>query len=164
MLEFFASTEDIMKILVATDGSQFSERAVKEVANRPWPDQSEIRVIYVIEPPILPSTDTLVMPEGFYDNMVTASENEARSSVNKAVEILKPCEASGITITTALVKGHPRQAIIEEAEEWQADLIVLGSHGYRGLTRLLLGSVAQAIAAHSLCSVEIVRKREPKEG
>jgi nucleotide-binding universal stress UspA family protein len=155
--------EDIMKILVATDGSQFSERALVEVANRPWPAQSEIKVISVIEPPILPSAETLVMPEGFYDDMVTASESEAGTSINKAVEILKPCEASGHVITSTIVKGHPRQAIIEEAEDWQADLIILGSHGYRGLTRLLLGSVAQAVAAHSLCSVEIVRKRESPE-
>lgn len=152
-----------MKILVATDGSEFSELAITEVANRPWPEGSEIRVMSVIEPPLLPSTDTWAMPEGFYEDMASAAENDAKSALNKAAEMLKAGETRGFAVTTTLVKGHPRQAILEEAEAWGADLIVVGSHGYRGLTRLLLGSVAQAVAAHARCSVEIVRKRAYRE-
>lgn len=152
-----------MKILVATDGSLFSGHAVSEVVNRPWPAGSEVRVMSVIEPPLLPSPDTWAMPEGFYEDVVTASENEARVALNKAAEMLGASETEGLVVTTTLIKGHPRQAILEEAEDWGADLIVVGSHGYRGLTRLLLGSVAQAVAAHANCSVEIVRRREPKE-
>lgn len=152
-----------MKILVATDGSQFSELAINEVASRPWPSGSEIRVMSVIEPPLLPSTDTWAMPEGFYEDLASAAENDAQSALNKAEAILKEGETKGFAITTKLVTGHPRQAILEEADLWQADLIIVGSHGYRGLTRLLLGSVAQAVAAHAPCSVEIVRKREGSE-
>jgi nucleotide-binding universal stress UspA family protein len=58
-----------------------------------------------------------------------------------------------------IVKGHPKHAIVDEAETWDADLIVVGSHGYRGLTRLWLGSVSQAVASHAKCSVEIVREK-----
>jgi len=152
-----------MKIILATDGSQFSEIAIGEVASRPWPAGSELRVISVIEPPLLPSTDTWAMPEGFYEDMASAAENDANSAINKAEEMLRDGETRDFVITTTLVKGHPRQAILEEAEAWGADLIVLGSHGYRGLTRLLLGSVAQAVAAHAQCSVEIVRKRVASE-
>ncbi|MFY9574809.1 MAG: universal stress protein [Blastocatellia bacterium] len=50
--------------------------------------------------------------------------------------------------------------MIDESNAWDADLIVVGSHGYRGLTKLWLGSVSQAVAAHAKCSVEIVRTRE----
>ena len=53
--------------------------------------------------------------------------------------------------------GSPREVILDEADHWGANLIVVGSHGYRGLTRFLLGSVSQAIASHAKCSVEIVR-------
>jgi nucleotide-binding universal stress UspA family protein len=56
-----------------------------------------------------------------------------------------------------VVEGYPKEAILAEAERWGADLIVVGSHGYRGLTRLWLGSVSQAVASHAGCSVEIVR-------
>jgi nucleotide-binding universal stress UspA family protein len=49
--------------------------------------------------------------------------------------------------------------ILDEVEKWGADLIVLGSHGYRGWRRFLLGSVSHAVATHARCSVEIVRRR-----
>jgi nucleotide-binding universal stress UspA family protein len=52
--------------------------------------------------------------------------------------------------------------IIGEARKWSADLIVLGSHGYTGLKRLLLGSVALFVVSHAPCSVEIVRKKKSK--
>jgi nucleotide-binding universal stress UspA family protein len=58
-----------------------------------------------------------------------------------------------------MLKGYPKQVILDDAERWEADLIVVGSHGRRGLTRLLLGSVSQAVAAHAGCCVEIVRTR-----
>lgn len=66
-------------------------------------------------------------------------------------------------MSVEIVRGHPKHAIIDEAEAWDADLIVVGSHGYRGLTKLWLGSVSQAVASHAKCSVEIVRSRERAE-
>jgi nucleotide-binding universal stress UspA family protein len=62
-----------------------------------------------------------------------------------------------------IIEGHPKQVLLDEAEKWGADLIVVGSHGRRGLDRFLLGSVSQAVALHARCSVEIVRvpKRPP---
>jgi nucleotide-binding universal stress UspA family protein len=47
--------------------------------------------------------------------------------------------------------------ILEEAERWDADLIMLGSHGRHGIERLLIGSVSEAVALHAECSVEVVR-------
>ena len=60
-------------------------------------------------------------------------------------------------ITTETVEGSPKRVILDEAERWDAELIVVGSHGRRGLQRFLLGSVSQAVALHAPCSVEIVR-------
>jgi nucleotide-binding universal stress UspA family protein len=62
-----------------------------------------------------------------------------------------------------LFSGHPKEVILDEAEKWDADLIVVGSHGYRGWQRFLLGSVSQAIASHAPCSVQIVRLPAEKE-
>jgi nucleotide-binding universal stress UspA family protein len=52
---------------------------------------------------------------------------------------------------------------MDEAEKWGPDLIVLGSHGYSGWRRFLLGSVSHAVATHEHCSVEIVRQKPPAE-
>jgi nucleotide-binding universal stress UspA family protein len=58
----------------------------------------------------------------------------------------------------AMPAGEPRGVILDTAKTWGADLIVLGSHGRRGLDRLLLCSVSEAVAIHARCSVEVIRK------
>jgi nucleotide-binding universal stress UspA family protein len=85
----------------------------------------------------------------------------ARASVDDATEVLRR-SGNNFEITGDIVEGSPKRAILDEAEAWVADLIVVGSHGRRGLDRFLLGSVSQAVALHAHCSVEIVRARAAK--
>ena len=65
-----------------------------------------------------------------------------------------------LEIETKVVDGYPKEEIVREAREWDADLIVIGSHGYGNVKRFLLGSVAQAVVAHAPCSVEVYREKE----
>ena len=67
--------------------------------------------------------------------------------------------ASGLRVETAVSDGDPRSAIVDAAREWGADLIIVGSHGYTGVKRWLLGSVAQSVVSHAPCSVEVVRQK-----
>ena len=60
---------------------------------------------------------------------------------------------------TAVLDGNPKKRIVEDASEWGAHLVVVGSHGRRGLTRYLLGSVSEAVAMRAHCSVEVIRDR-----
>ena len=64
-----------------------------------------------------------------------------------------------LAVTTKVIEGSPKDAIVEEAANWGADLILMGSHGYGAAMRFLLGSVSHAVALHAPCSVEIVRAR-----
>ena len=146
-----------MKILLALDGSSFSDRAIDSVAGRPWPAGSEVKAISVVEPPLIPTVDTWTLPEAYYAEMDKAGQEQARSVLNRATERFRSTENTTLKVTTEVIKGYPKHAILDEAERWGADLIVVGSHGYSGLTRLLLGSVSQAVASHAKCSVEIVR-------
>ena len=66
-------------------------------------------------------------------------------------------------ISTKVINYSPKHSILNEAESFGADLIMVGSHGGSGLTRFLLGSVSQAVALHADCSVEIVRNRDLRE-
>jgi nucleotide-binding universal stress UspA family protein len=155
-----------MKILLAVDGSNCSEAAVNEVARRPWPAGSEARVVSAVELPFVPTTETWALPDSYYSQLEQAGYEQAHRTVNGAVERLRESAAGRPTpleITSHIVTGSARDVILGEAEEWGADLIVIGSHGRRGLQRFLLGSVSQAVAAHANCSVEIVRCR-PAEG
>jgi nucleotide-binding universal stress UspA family protein len=101
-----------------------------------------------------------VLPTIYWEEAERAAEEQAREALNRALETLRASQGETLQTTVELLKGYPKQVILDEAERWNADLIVVGSHGRRGLTRLLLGSVSQAVAAHSGCSVEIVRTRE----
>ena len=147
-----------MKILLAVDGSTFSDAAVEEIASRPWPDGSEVDVLSVSEPPAYPIGESAALPSHYYEEMEKVPREQARAAVDKAVQRLRS-NTSCLRITEHVVVGHPVQEIVDRAEQWGADLIVVGSHGYRGFKRLLLGSVSQAVASHAKCSVQIVRSK-----
>ena len=68
-------------------------------------------------------------------------------------------QAAGFKVSSGVSEGDPKTRIVEVAEQWGADLIVLGSHGRKGFDRALLGSVSEAVARYASCSIEIVRIR-----
>jgi nucleotide-binding universal stress UspA family protein len=67
---------------------------------------------------------------------------------------------AGLAATTSVLGESPKWRIIDDAKEWNADLVVVGSHGRRGLTRVLLGSVSEGVAMNAHCSVEVIRSPE----
>lgn len=86
-------------------------------------------------------------------------QKSARDLTKKTADSLKQ---KGFKVDTEVRQGDPRSEIVDEAGKWKADLIVMGSHGYTGIKRLLLGSVASSVVSHAPCSVEIVRQKEKK--
>jgi nucleotide-binding universal stress UspA family protein len=149
----------MMRILLATDGSGHSKAAVDEIAHWDYPADSEVRVISVVAP-YFPTTylpgDGVDM--NLYEQMEKDAREVARAAVDSAVAKLRAGEESReLSVTTKVLSGSPKGLILEEAEAFGADLIVVGSHGHGMLERFLLGSVAQAVALHARCSVEIVR-------
>jgi nucleotide-binding universal stress UspA family protein len=88
------------------------------------------------------------------EHLGEAQPNPAQALVAKTVELLR---SKGLRATAIVELGHPTSRIVDAAEEWHADLIVVGSHGRRGLERFLLGSVSEVVARHAHCSVEIIR-------
>jgi nucleotide-binding universal stress UspA family protein len=142
------------RILVATDGSEQSEAAVDEIAQQHLPADTEVRVISVVEPPNLgEGVDT-----SFYVEIEKTARERARAAVENAATKLRADEGNRkLNVTTEVLSGSPKGVILEEAEAFSADLIVVGSHGHGMLERFLLGSVSQAVALHARCSVEIVR-------
>jgi nucleotide-binding universal stress UspA family protein len=150
-----------MKILLATDGSDCSRSAVEAVADRPWPEGSEVKVLSVMELPYLPTTETWMLPETYFKEVEGATTERAEDAVNQAKERLKSSAANQLVISAEIASGSAKDVILDAAENWGADLIVVGSHGVNGWRRFLLGSVSHAVATHAHCSVEIVRRRTP---
>jgi|SRR5690349_5812841 len=150
-----------MKILLAIDGSPCSDKAVAEVARRPWPQGSSVKVLTAFEVQAPPSPEGWALPLNYFEELDTALRKQGKNIVDQALDKLKINKT--ITVDAVLVPGPPRPVILEEAEGWGADLIVLGSHGYSVWQRLLLGSVSQAVVSHAKCSVEVVRCPVAKE-
>jgi nucleotide-binding universal stress UspA family protein len=148
-----------MKILLATDGSDYSKAAVDSVAEGPWPQGSEVKIISAMEIPYAPTTEAWVLPDSYYSELERVARGQAEAAVKDAVERIASGKASGNEIITKIISGSAGEVILGEAERWDADLIVLGSHGYSGWQRFLLGSVSHAVATHAHCSVEIVRQK-----
>src|SRR6266508_1517917 len=147
-----------MRILVATDGSEYSEAAVDEIAQRPFPKGSQVRVLSVFEVPAFP----IAVPWAgvdFDDEVQKQAQIQASKAVKAAARKLRAGqEGARLKASTKVVAGSPKQAILDEADAFKADLIVLGSHGQGKIERFLLGSVSLVVVTHAKCSVEIVRR------
>lgn len=146
-----------MRILIAVDGSPFSDAALDEVAQRPWPKPSEILVITAYEFPVAATPEVWALPPDYYEQLERAVREHADSIIESAIAKLTKALPAGVTVKGEAIAGSPKRVIADEAAAWKADLIVVGSHGYPAWERLLLGSVSQAVVSHAKCSVEVVR-------
>jgi nucleotide-binding universal stress UspA family protein len=143
-----------LRILLATDGSAYSQSAATSVAGRPWPKGTTVEVFSVGEV-VTTSPGPWYGAGQILDRLHVERLKAAKDDASNAEAILR---AAGLKAATKVVSGYPKTSILDEAKEWGADLIVVGSHGRRGLKRVLIGSVAEAVAMHSHCSVEVIRE------
>jgi nucleotide-binding universal stress UspA family protein len=144
-----------MRVLLAVDGSECSAAPIREAATRPWPEGTIIRILSVIEWEPIPAFIPGGMPLPPSPESEQARERVGQNAVDDAAMLVNANPA--VRVETKVVHGNARASIVDEAREWSADLIMLGSHGRTGLTRLLLGSVAHGVLSHAPCSVEVVR-------
>jgi nucleotide-binding universal stress UspA family protein len=139
-----------MKILVGIDDSKFSEDVVRAIVTQFRTENTEVRVLHVLQP-IAPAPPQ--MAPGYAPEL----EVQKKPAQELVERIAKELRSAGFNVNVAVEIGDIRETIIDSAAEWSADLIVVGSHGQRGIQRFLLGSAAEFVARHANCSVEIVR-------
>ena len=152
-----------MKILLAIDGSAYSDAAVEEVRKRPWPSHSEVKVITVAEMPVPMGMEPWAASPDYFLELEKSVNKGAQTVMDNALLKLSTIEDKTLKLSSEIVQGPPRQVIVEEAERWGADLILMGSRGLGAWNRLLLGSVSTAVVHHAKCSVEIVRMPQAKK-
>jgi len=141
------------RILVPTDGSDLSVRAVHAATSLARLTGATLLMLSVKDPFPYSAISEMqpVPPQEFYD----AQERIAQSRVESAADIAK---AAGLAIEGATVEAlHPWEAILEHAKTRGCDLIVMASHGRRGLSALLLGSETQKVLTHSPVPVLVIR-------
>jgi len=149
-----------MKIILATDGTQFGDAAAEILGKFSLSDGDEVKVISVVDMAMPLAIDIY----GGYLPDTTELEKVAREQAEKVVEATTAklqgfFGGKSVDISSDVLFGSPDSRIVETAEELAADMIVIGSHGYKRWERLLLGSVSDSVVHHAHCSVLVVRSQ-----
>lgn len=152
-----------MKILLATDGSDFSKAAIEKCCQMVVkPENTAIKVISVYQS-YLP-LDTFPQTEEYCQELEDALHEQAEENTQEAVEAIRECYPDAkLELTTQVIMGATDQEIIETAKNWDADLIVVGSHGRGFWGRTMIGSVSDSVIHHAPCSVLVARKKNGSE-
>ncbi len=137
------------RILVATDGSAASLAASQAIAEVSWPEDTEVRVVSVVNPMVYSLEELGVTGD--------ASSDYAHRAIGKAVKVLS---ATPLRISAEVIAGSAARQIVARSKHWGADLIVVGTHERRGLSRLLFGSTSAAVAKRAHCSVRVIRGKD----
>lgn len=142
-------------IILATDGSKYSENAVEYAVELAKISKAKISTIYVVDTGAFATIPMDVAWENIYELLKTEG-NEATEKVEAEAK------KSDVDVECFVVEGHPAEEIIKLSKTIPADLIVMGTLGKRGLDRFLLGSVAEKVSRTSTVPVMIVRGEKPK--
>jgi len=137
-----------MRVLLATDGSDDARAATVWLTRFPLPEGSRVRIVTVVSIP--PSALDLPTVRDFVGTL--------REGAGRTAEAARTALAARFPDAEARVlEGEAREAILQAAEEWPADLVVLGARGLGAVAGFLLGSVSLGVARHARCSVLVVK-------
>ncbi|QOS13055.1 UspA domain protein [Haloferax gibbonsii] len=139
------------RILVPLDGSAPADEALDRAIDLAATADATVYALYVVDERVLHATQ---LDAG---GLVRAYEEEGERIVSEAVEAADPV---GVEVVTAVEHGSPHRAILRYAEEVDADLIVMGTHGRRGIERYLLGSVTERVLRMADVPVLTIRSED----
>jgi len=143
-----------MKILIGVDDSPHSNAAVEYVRKMVWPKNSKIVVLSVVRPMVAVYAEAYV-PAAPYAEQI--GEDQTRFHQETAASAERALQTTGLKTEAKVLYGDPRTALIDEARNEHADLLVVGSHGRTGMAKLVMGSVASYVVTHAPCSVMVVK-------
>jgi nucleotide-binding universal stress UspA family protein len=140
------------RILVGVDGSAGAAAAVRSIGMRSWPAGTEVRLVSSIGSAAFMDTSVEAMTP-------TPEEMDKKQKFARLIQLDLETELrnKGLSVSSVIDEGDPRQILLEHSKTWMADSIFVGSRGLGRLKRLLLGSVSTVVVARAHCTVEVVR-------
>ena len=146
-----------MRILVTVNDSKFSEIAANSVIALLKSNGAEVKLLHVLEP--FPTALAEQMGSKDAPDFAVARLKLRDQASEFLARTADKLGAAGFETSYSLEEGDAREVILDYSERWTADLIVVGSHGRKGIIRFLMGSVSEAVARYARCSVQILRVR-----
>jgi universal stress protein A len=147
--------KSIKKILYATDYSKASARAFDEAVKLAKQNRAELLVVHVVEPTPYVAGEEFASAE-IYAKLDDMAKRDAQSAMSKLMLRLKKLKVKAQSL---LLRGSAREQIVKAAKSKKADMIVIGTHGRTGLSKLFMGSVAGSVVSTAACPVMTVRGR-----
>jgi nucleotide-binding universal stress UspA family protein len=156
-----------IRILIGADGSAEAEDMIREVAARSWPENAEAQIISVVETlvPAIGGLGASTFAQEPASRIIREVDERERAWLrNVADDSANMLRQAGLTVTSTVIDGDPREVILAKAKLWNADAIFVGARGRGRMQRLLLGSVSTYILTHAHCTVEVVRGSATRRG
>lgn len=143
--------ESYKKILIPTDGSKANSIAVEKGLSLARLLGAKAKILFVVD------TTTFIdlPPDDLVTNITSHMKNKGEDVLD---DIEERADEVGVDIERSVKEGHPAEVIIEESSE--SDIIVIGTHGRSGFSRLLLGSTAEKVIRHAECPVMVIKIKE----
>ncbi|EGW41288.1 universal stress protein [Desulfosporosinus sp. OT] len=138
------------KILVATDASEYSRKALKNALELARKFHSEVELLFVMYKPLVYDVNQLDMDLISPDLLEEAGELAIQAT-------LEGMDVTDVSLTKKILPGKPANIILREIESENIDLVVMGSHGYGAIAGAILGSVSQRVLHGAKCSVLIAK-------
>lgn len=151
-----------MKVLIALQNESFENQLLSFVTSHSWNDNAEFLLLHAVEP-----SDVLDAIASLYGQNEQKEVMEYR--VKSAQEVLSKCQSrlqnkmrDTQTVQTKVLIADPKRAIVSAATDWNADVIIIGSHGRSGLEKMILGSVSLSVLQNSPCDVVLVHPHKER--
>ncbi|MCS7068410.1 MAG: universal stress protein [Meiothermus sp.] len=140
------------KILIPTDGSEFGQDALEQGLDLAKMSGGEVTILYAIENPYEPFKSYATQPPEYFEQLM----NDHKATAQKVLSrICAKAQSKGVRTRTVIVEEHPVPAILEAAQDH--DLVVMATHGRKGIDRVMMGSVTDKVLHNCSTPVLVVR-------
>jgi nucleotide-binding universal stress UspA family protein len=144
-----------LRIVLGHDGSDDAKAALNSLLSRSYPQGTQVRVISALD---LRMVTALGFLSVFTEEMLELTRDDDHAIVQRLVDdAVAKLREKGFDASGFVDEGDPKKILIDHAEEWQADAIIVGAHGATRTERFMMGSVSSAITSRAHCSVEVIR-------
>ncbi|MBX9690547.1 MAG: universal stress protein [Candidatus Obscuribacterales bacterium] len=142
-------------VLIAIDDDRTSGPVIDFVCNHKWSDQTRFRLLCVC--PWMPPESQVRTSKDLQHFIEETLKGRKLLLKDSAERIQKELGISAVEIEEVLLQGQASELILELVESWPAELLILGSHGRKGVDLFMMGSISAAMVSHAPCSVIVVR-------